>query len=166
MTHARHSQRERNLELKRTESKENKRAGNTKMSHRGAWDLWDMRTERSRLWRLQIRRRWWRTWLILTRGQKGQHQKMWGMSIYRKIFLVLNRLTLLQALKNSKAFCFRPLPSTPSQERVASQLQPLGEQRRKWSKGIGDHVWSTSWKPSDRDVPDAMFHPDFVLFCY
>lgn len=88
---------------------------------------------------------------------------MWG--IYRKIFLVLNRQTSLQALKNSKAFRFRSLPSIPSQERAASQFQPLSVRRRKRRKvrGITCPQLRHSRKLFGRDVPDAMFHPDFFF---
>lgn len=56
--------------------------------------------------------------MTLTRGQKGHRQTMWGMSIYRKIFLLPNIFILFQAFKNSNGFYVRPLPSTISEERL------------------------------------------------
>lgn len=73
--------------------------------------------------------------LILTRGQKGPPQKNVGNVYLQKNIWVLNRLTLVQALNNSKAFCFRPPPSIPFQEWGASQLEPSEH------RGEGN-VWS------------------------
>ena len=150
------------MEPKRTEQRK-KQVGNTKTGHWGAHTCKTWGREKHALTPASEEA------VMLTRCPKGQHPRMWGMSTYRKIFLVLNRFILSQDFKNSKASCFRPLTFAPSQEWAASLCQPLGLQKemeqmyRDITCGFNQlrqiqlgAIW--------REVPVAMFHADYFFF--